>query len=185
MRDENIPPLNRAAPYGSNGQLEMAPPSHVARCFVNTQTLPSPAIVASIYNHYPPSAVKASESLNLDEMPESLNRDTEEECKTPEVARRRRRANQSVIYREMNHEVEHAATLSRAHSLRENTTHGMEQGQSPLQRRSTVDGYPRREPRVAPTESIHTVSNCSAVHKVRAFSHLFESSRLFTLLGET
>ena len=169
MRDDNLPPLNGAVPFGSKGQLEVAPPSHVARCFVNTQILPSPPIVASIYNHYPPPAVKASESPNRGEMPESLNRDAEEEGKPTEVARRRRRGNQSVIYREANHEVEHAATLSRAHSLRENTSHGIEQqGQSPLQRRSTVDGYSQREPRVAPTESIHTVSNYSANHKVCA-----------------
>ena len=177
MRDENLPPLNGAVTYGSKGQLEVSPPSHVARCFVNTQTLPSPAIVASIYNHYPPPAVKTPESVNRDEMPESVNRDAEEEDKPAEVARRRRRGNQSVIYREMNHEVEHAATLSRAHSLRENTSHGIEQqGQSPLQRRSTVDGYTQREPRVAPIESNHvTVSNYSANHKVCVFFDLVSS----------
>ena len=159
MRDEYPPSLNGASPYSANGHLEVTPPSPVARCYVNVQRLPSPAIVASVFNHYSPSPFSGTASQVHDGTePEVTCHEISvgDESKLNDVGRGRARTAKPVIYREVHHEVEHAATLSRAHSCHE--SHSTQQGASFLQRRATIDGYPQREPHVAPAKSKQMVS---------------------------
>ena len=154
MRDQ--PPLNGAAPYSSNGYLQVSPPSHVARCYVNVQRLPSPPIVASVFNHYSPSPLSAQHRKRP--LEQQLVHDGKRPAVHAGMSRReasgaggavvRVRTTKPVIYREMHHEVEHAATLCRAHSCHDNTKQDSHQGASFLQRRATFDGYPQKASQV-------------------------------------
>ena len=134
----------------------MSPPSHVARCYVNVQRLPSPPIVASVYNHYSPSPSSAQhrkrplepQPVHDGKRPAVHAGKSRREASGAGGAAVRVRTTKPVIYREMHHEVEHAATICRAHSCRDNTTQDTHQGATFLQRRATFDGYPQSAPQV-------------------------------------